>query len=484
MNRQLNLVIVAGLIVGLLASCGGGGGGGSEPIAGIDRLGVSTGTITGFGSVFVNGVEFETGNATFSIDGQPGAESDLKIGQVVTITGTIDANGTTGTADQVVFDDNVEGPISSIDLPGNSFIVLGQTVLVDGDTSFDSGIVPGSLDGLNVDDVVEVSGFVDSSQVIRATHIERRPAGGAFELKGMVASLDNTAGTFQINGFTVDFLSVPAVLDGFSSGAISDGDVVEAKGTSAGSLGPLVATTVELVNQGMPGNEDDEVELEGFVTRFVSATDFDVSGMRLTTNSQTAYEGGTSAALALNVKVEVEGKLDSNGTIVAEKIEFRQNADIRITALVDSVDAGAGTLTMLGVTIRVNALTRIEDKSEADIAQFSLANVNPGEYLVVRGSEDPSGAADVLATLLEREDTPGAPAETVVRGVVADAVEPTMTILGVTIETGAGTEFRARSGMPMTSGQFFNIAVGALVEASGVESSDTTVVAESVEFED
>ena len=74
---------LAGLVVGLVVACGGGGGG---SFAGIDRLGVTSGTITGFGSIFVNGVEYETGNGTtYLVDDSEGAETDLRVGQVVTI---------------------------------------------------------------------------------------------------------------------------------------------------------------------------------------------------------------------------------------------------------------------------------------------------------------------------------------------------------------------------------------------------------------
>ena len=108
----------------LVVACGGGGG---DQVAGIDGGGnpapvainiVSQGTITGFGSVIVNGVRYDTSNATFTIDGSPGTESDLAVGQVVVVSGTINQAGTEGTAASVDFDDAVEGPIESIDLGG------------------------------------------------------------------------------------------------------------------------------------------------------------------------------------------------------------------------------------------------------------------------------------------------------------------------------------------------------------------------------
>ena len=61
-----------------LSSCGGGGGGGGggglaavSTGGGIGGTGVtSSGTVDGFGSIFVNGVEYETDEAQILIDGE------------------------------------------------------------------------------------------------------------------------------------------------------------------------------------------------------------------------------------------------------------------------------------------------------------------------------------------------------------------------------------------------------------------------------
>ncbi|MGB5589253.1 MAG: hypothetical protein WBN78_15930, partial [Gammaproteobacteria bacterium] len=59
----------------LLAACGGGGGSSAPPAVnppptnGIDRGGIAVGPIDGFGSVIVNGVRFDTSEATFTVNG-------------------------------------------------------------------------------------------------------------------------------------------------------------------------------------------------------------------------------------------------------------------------------------------------------------------------------------------------------------------------------------------------------------------------------
>lgn len=483
------LNIIASAILALsMAACGGGGGGDEPtltpgntppPTGGIGRTGIAMGPIANFGSVIVNGVRYDTTNAVFTVDDQSGSESDLSVGDVVVVRGTIDDNGTTGSADEVIFDDNVKGPVQSIDPANNQLVVLGQTVLVSGDTSFDDSISPSSLDGISVGDIVEVSGLVDADGAIRATRIELKPAGTPFEVHGIVSNLDAGNLRFNINALIVDYSG--AALDNFPGGQVLNDDPVEAKGTTLGAGGELVASRVEFENALGGGNEGDRVEIEGFITRFNSTTDFDVSGFPVTTTANTVYEGGDANDLGQNIKVEVEGDINASGVLVAVKVDIRRAKAVRATAFLDSVNAGNNTVVLLGITVKVDALTRIEDKSSADVDPLTLASINAGDYVEVRGDEFPAGSGEILATIFERED---ADTDTELQGYVETISDPSFTILGVTIETGAGTVFRDVNDQVISSTDFFNqLASNDLVKATGTESADTTITATEVEFE-
>ena len=65
----------------VLVACGGSSTG--------DNAGtvVSRGIITGFGSVFVNGIKFKTTGASISVDDEAGNESSLRVGMIVTVKG-------------------------------------------------------------------------------------------------------------------------------------------------------------------------------------------------------------------------------------------------------------------------------------------------------------------------------------------------------------------------------------------------------------
>ena len=140
MNTLLTKSVLASAIALSIVACGPGGGG----LAGIGGSGyVSSGSVSGFGSVFVNGVEFETDSATFDVDGVPGTQDDLAIGMVVRVNGTIDDDGIHGTASSISFDEELQGPVTGpivYDADGitGTFTVLGVKVIIDsGITTFD-----------------------------------------------------------------------------------------------------------------------------------------------------------------------------------------------------------------------------------------------------------------------------------------------------------------------------------------------------------
>lgn len=394
-DKAMKIFGICALVLSIaLVACGGGG----NSVAGIDAGGapvkvsvVAKGTIAGFGSIIVNGVRYETTTASIDNDGVVGMQSDLKVGQVVLVKGSLDAGGTNGSADSVSFGDLVEGPISAVDTVAGTITVLGQLVFIDADTSFDDSISPPSIDGLAVNDIVEVSGFMRADGSINATRIEGKPAGTEFEVTGEVSNL--TATTFQINSLVVDFSM--AQLDDFPSGSPQLGQLVEAKGQNLGGSGQLLATRVEFKGNDLGADAGDRVEIEGFITRFASATDFDVEGIPVTTSGSTVFVNGTAADLGINRKVEVEGTIGTTGVISATKVELELSNFIHIEGMVEA--KGTSSLTIFGIPMGINSQTRLEDKSSADVQSFSLANINVGDYLETRGYEDATG---VVATLV------------------------------------------------------------------------------------
>ena len=199
--------------------------------------------VTGFGSVFVNGVRFETSGAAFTINGKPGTQADLRVGHIVRIHGRRDGAGNC-TADRIDFDDLVKGPVMSVNAAAGTLVVMGQTVLTDADTSFDDNIAGASLAGLAAGDIVEVSGMRRADGDIQATRMEAKPAGTIFEVTGAASAVDTAAHKLNVTALVVDYSA--ATVQNFPGGQPRNDDLIEARGNSVNAAGELVASSIEL----------------------------------------------------------------------------------------------------------------------------------------------------------------------------------------------------------------------------------------------
>src|SRR3569832_2097765 len=197
------------LAIGLaLSACYSGGGSGA---ASAGNASTTQGVVTGFGSVFVNGIEYEVaGDTDIQLDGERATESALQVGMLVTLNGTVNPDGKTGTAHSIKFADQMKGVVDTNHIAANgvgTITVMGQTVTVTAETVFESkvaGII--SPDLIQAGNIVEVSGYASSGGAITATRIEvkaaAQTAGREIEVKGIVSNL--TATTFTLGALTVD----------------------------------------------------------------------------------------------------------------------------------------------------------------------------------------------------------------------------------------------------------------------------------------
>jgi hypothetical protein len=236
--------------------------------------------------------------------------------------------------------------------------------------------------------------------------------------------------------------------------------------------------------RGAVRDEDfDEVELQGIVSDFVSIASFrvadrpvDASGALLIPNDPDLLRNG--------IRVEAEGRVDANGTLVAEKLKFRSNR-VRIHAEVANdmdVDPMADELLLLGIPIRLDGQTRVRDQRDG-VELFGLDDVIAGDFLEIRGIARADGT--VTATRFERED----PDDLRLEGPV-DMLDPEagmFTILSVAVETRSSTRFETDGGMLLSEGEFFDrVRAGDVVEVKDREDGDETEIdfADEVELED
>lgn len=330
-------LLLSAAMAGLI-SCGGGGPGLAG--GGIGGTGISQGPVTGFGSIFVNGLEIETTGAKIEVDdNQNASQGDLRVGMVVLVEWEKDAGGKY-TARRVKYAKDVQGTVQGIDTTNNTLTVLGQTVKVDGLTVFSGTSGVAGTTPLKQDDIIEVSGLRDTTGVIHATRVKvMTGTSEPSELKGMVDNYVPGTNTFKIGVVTVSF-SGP-VPTGLATGAC-----VEVKGTFDSATSMMNATRVALDDScGIGGSIADgkEVEVEGFISGLDTAVGtFKVNGQTVRYSNTTQYENGNIASLAGNVRVEVEGTV-TGGVLVAKKISFKLGGDDGSASGGGGTGVGGGT---------------------------------------------------------------------------------------------------------------------------------------------
>lgn len=439
--------------------------------AGIIRGGITRGHITAFASIFVNGREIDIAQAQITIEGAPAAESDLRLGQVVTVSGGFDDELPVGAATVVNIEDNVEGVVESVDAQNGQLTVLGQTTIVNEETIIELLSGGNGLEDIRVGDVVEVSGLSDATGAIVASRIEGKAAGGEFEVNGTVANLTPT--TFSLNGLLIDFSN--AEIKDFPSGMISAGDFVEAKGTLAGG-GELLARRVErqAVN---PAAAGDFIDFEGFITSQLSPGEFALGSVPVITSAATLFENGGPGNLAVNGQVQITGFVDATGAIDATRVRIGESR-VRVEATVTSVNGNR--FEVLGVPFVSTPGTRWRDKSDAELEDFSFTDLSVGDFVEVRSFKNPSPELPITAERVRREDRDD---EVRLQGFVTSGGAQSFAVMGVAVEIAGDTEYEALGGQELDADSFFELAVpGSLVSVKGEQSGDT-VFAEEIEFE-
>jgi len=437
MNIQ-SIKIALGIIMScLIISCADTGGDVTAGIGGSGR--VSSGSITGFGSVFVNGVEFETDSATFNVDGTSGTENDLAIGMIVSVSGSINDDGVTGIATNIDFNDQLQGPVtllSAIDADGVSrtFSILGTNVIINSTTTiFDisgkTGIPANTVfdfDTIAKDNNVEINGFFDSSNNLHGTRVELKnitfDANSIVEVKGTISTLSGTS--FTLGGLTIDASS--ATLDDLPNGLVS-GIFVEVKGSFNSATNTLTATKVEAEDDDF--DDANEFEIEGLITDYVSDSNFKISG--ITVNASGAMREPTTLILSNDIRVEAEGAI-INGVLIAEKIKTREGS-IKIHAPVSSVNATENSFNVRpvasqpAITITVTSSTRLNNDVNS-IEPFSLSNlVANTDFVEVEGFIDNDG--NIIATEVEVKEADDIVVQATIES--GDATAGTIKLLGV-----------------------------------------------------
>lgn len=478
-----------GLLVSTaVAGCGGSGDGDTftqpPPPAAIAKT--TVGQITGFGSIYVNGVEYNTAGAAYDVDDDVASGDDaLAVGMIVNIQGSVDPNGRTGTANSVSYDDDVEGPVANLatdpdDMSIKTFEIMGVAVQADkNSTNFEAEDDPAfSFETIADGDNVEVSGEY-SGDTLLASYIEKQDAlDDDYEARGTVDQYDGADQFVLIlrNGSTLN-VEVAAGAE-IPSAGIADGQYVEVEGRIPDPVNApdtLLASKVELEDEDrIDSDDEDEVEIKGILAYDADTATWSVKGVQLAFGEATTYSPESLAdriadQSADGLFVEVEGQY-LEGVLQVRELELEDDelefkADVSSVTAVDARDGALGLTfgnAMGSVDVQVTPDTMFLDDDAMD--HYDLSSIMVGDKVEIEARMGDDGL--VYASNLHLEDDMGYE----IKGPLDAIDEVSITVMGVEFTIDMDTFFE--DGTP---------TVGDYVE---VEDDDGDGIADAVEIDD
>jgi hypothetical protein len=298
------------LAVSALSGCGGGGtdtaglpgtGGTGASYPGTGGTGIYQGSITGFGSVIVNGVTFDNSSANMQINGVDVEQDRLRLGMVATVRGVHNVNTATGMANSVEVWAIGQGRVYEVQ--SNQFKVAGMTIRTNSATWFYDLASP-----LSEGAYVSVWGLQADSdgETWTASCVQASSAAASVIGSGRVKFDD---GERKINDL---------VLTGTVANNLPNETLMRVQGT-LDLNGALRVQSAQAITSSVVAQAQGDVEIEGLITSAVTASGFMLGSISVNTSTSTYEPAG--ALLVLGSKVEVYGYWQ-NGVLRATKVEL------------------------------------------------------------------------------------------------------------------------------------------------------------------
>ena len=323
-TRQLALLAIAAAAV-IVAACGGGDGG-SEAGVGTGGSGYAVGTVTGFGSVIIDGSAWNDSGARVQVENNPATgpvATTARLGQRVQVEYETEPD-----AKVVEVGAAAIGTVQAVDtsVTPPRLRVAGQIVQVNLD--FDAGPVTlfegyASAAAISPGDIVEVLGapvLTGSTYVLQASRIEKLAAlpAGLVRVQNVVQQFNAAARTMRLGDITVSTATASVLPTGAT---IANGRTVTVWARPPAGGGTTL--TADFVRVRDLSTNTKPSDLSGTVTSLdAAARTFDIAGVRV--NAVTAMVVPANLALANGNFVVVRGSFRSDGSLIATQVRIRR----------------------------------------------------------------------------------------------------------------------------------------------------------------
>jgi hypothetical protein len=362
-----------------LAACGGGGGSDSTSTSSSGTTTASaasySGTISGLGSIVVNGVRFSTTGAD-TVDADDPSQPYTKafaLGTTVTVKGTVDASGTTGTATSIEVHGGVRGLVTSVG--SNTFTVAGEVINVDSNTVYEgstTGFGFASLVGGT--SYVEVFGVLDTATgTLLATRVEEKTsavvAAEGFAIKGQIATVDTTAHTFDLTlrtGVVAHVTYVDANVKPDATSLVAGAGVrillssADATALSTATTGTVNVTATKVLVQRDKQVDGTPTKLQGAITTIsTDGKTWTIGDVTIDVSQSPTLEDIDLSTVTVGTVVKVKGTFAS-GVLVATEVESdnheraQTGGGVKLFGAVTASDSTAHTFVVQGVTVTID----------------------------------------------------------------------------------------------------------------------------------
>lgn len=448
LSKCLRAAVSLGVVLGAgLSACGGGSGAASSDAMSVSG---SSGTITAFGSVFVNGHEFGTRRALF-IDDDYGTSANtaagLEVGMVVDVKPAPGTTNTAPEASELRLHPLLRGYVDAVDAATSTASVMGQKVQVNASTSFSdhracvvattapctavsslslltattSAVAPGTYVTVHG---YQISGSRGSTNVV-ATLISAsdlpitNPPDYSFKVEG---PLTFSGSVPSIGGLTLDFTTTVCKVAGtvtpcttaFSAGQVIAVGSASAPVVPAASFAPSVARRAAKLPVQVVGQS---IEVEGVVSSVnSSASSFVVRGITVDAAAPGIPLPATGDLVQL--KGAITGTAQSLTASALKVIQAAASVQVELRGNVNAATiAGSGTsysFSLLGQTVDVNAQTRLADMSTRTWNQGDpatnpfnsstfgtyLSDASRSKHVIVRSAVNGNGGLTALSVAI------------------------------------------------------------------------------------
>ncbi len=386
----------------------------SEPQSGISGSGapvlVANGPISGFGSVIVNGVRFDTDSTEIYVNGNNANEQALKPGHVITVSsGNSAVNSEADFSAEVLhLDHDVQGPISQIDTVNRSIEVLGQRVIILPDTKINLQNPDGFV-SMQAGQFVQISGFRNSSGEIEASRVDEVTIAHGI-VTGELSELDVANRLFSVGG--AQFMVAPdnSTID---LSTVQNGTLVQVFTDLPTDANPMVVSSFRQLTVSSRAANGQQLIGRGNVESITiegNRAQLTTSGLQAVIDESTVFVNGQLADVVVDSRLKFSG-LVFNDQLLINKLEFTPRATKTLESITSNIVVTSNDPIYQGyikfndqTEVQVNSLTEFIDHSQLAHRQFNLAHVRSGDSLIVGYYVDSGGR--FIATLIDRIATP------------------------------------------------------------------------------